>query len=490
MKPKKFAMLALMASLAATVPLQVSASQPLLAAGQSNKGQVAALMNQADKALEQAKKMLPYLEQYSHKVVEPGEDGQLVVVLQQSKDKPFPRILLFVDGSTGEWKGFRRMTGGTTPPTTYSQEKAIEKATDFMKKWYGDHMGDYQYNPTLTISADSIIFSRAVNGVPFQNESIMIDVDNSGEIVGKSAMGSPALSHDKYAFPKPEGVLSKEQAEKELSQYLHLQYETRDGNAVLRYAFAFSGELDAKTGKDAGEGSYRQIIKVQPRGEVPVVKNAAEGAAFLAKQGIKTEGATVKEDIMEKLNKKSMEWTKDDKPVATVVVDTKTDSVLSFENRALVTAGGSKEKKLTAEQALQTAIKEIEKYLPKTEKEVMLFETPRYMKHGNTYRAEFALLHEGIPVREWRYEVSVDAETGEVVKTSLSGRKQVNFPKADQAISPAEAAAKYVKEFPLTLVYTLGSETEQQARLVYKATDVVHGQRIDAASGAVISWKE
>jgi Zn-dependent metalloprotease len=489
-KTKSYAFVALLASLAVAAPLQVSANQPLPAAGKTVQVQVVpALMEQADKALEQAKKMLPYLDQYPYKVVEPGEGGQVVVVLQQSKETPFPRISLYVDGSTGEWKGFHRMNGGTTPPSTYSLDKAIEKATAFMKKWYGEGMGDYQYNPSLTASADSIVFSRGVNGIPLQNDSVMIDVDSSGEIVGKTVMASLAPSRDKYVFPKPEGVITKDQAEKELAQYLRLQYETKEGSAALRYTFAFSGELDAKTGKDTGENSYHKIIQVQPKGEAPVAKNAAEAAAFLAKRGIQTEGAVASEDIMEKFNRKTIEWTKDEERIATVVIDTKTNSLLSYENTAHVIAGGSKEKKITAEQALQTAIKEIETYLPASEKEVMLLESPRYMKHGNTYRAEFALLHEGIPVREWRYEVNVDAETGKVIKTSLSVRKQVNFPKADQAIDPAEAAAHYVKEFPLTLVYTLG-ETDQQARLVYKAADVVRGQRVDAVTGKVLSWKE
>ncbi|USG64914.1 hypothetical protein NDK47_22760 [Brevibacillus ruminantium] len=485
---KTYTILAVLAGMTVAAPLQAMAKQAQPAASQPIK--VAALTKHTEKVVEEARKMLPYLSQFPHQSIEPGEDGRFVIQLQQAKDVEYPRISLFVDGSTGEWTGFRRNNGGTTPFSTYPLNQAKEKAAAFMKTWYGNDMGGYQFNPSMTTSADTIVFSRVVNGIPFQNDSTSILVDNSGEVIGKTGGLSKGRPQDNYVFPKPEDALSKEQVAKELSRYLQLQYELKEDGPLLRYAFAFSGELDALTGQDAAGGEYRQIIKVQPKGQTPLIRNAAEAASFLAKQGIKTEGASLKEESLAKANRKNYEWWKDEDLIAIIGVNTTDNRLLNFEEYPRMQEGKSSERKITPEQVPALAIKELETYLPQNEKEIILLETPRYEKNGNSYQAEFALVREGIPVREWRNVIVVNAESGKIIKVSLSNPEPKSFPQANQAIKPEQAAASYVEQFPLTLVYELKNATDKEAKLVYKGIDTIRGQRIDAVTGKILDWKE
>ncbi|MEJ8548385.1 YcdB/YcdC domain-containing protein [Brevibacillus borstelensis] len=220
-----------------------------------NKSTVAAeLMKKIESSLAKTKKLLPSLEDYPYMTVTVDEkraDSAFVrLTKQKDQENVDSYVALRFDTKTGELISFQLGTEGKRDNLAKGED-AKARATAFLKEWYGTDLRGYKLNPKIT-GGGEVVFSKEVNGLFYPNLSVRIVVDGDGQIIN----GGPAtLPNFKYEipsfedtlFPDPEEALPREQLEKNVASHMSLAYWADYG--LLVYRPAFSGYLDARTGK-------------------------------------------------------------------------------------------------------------------------------------------------------------------------------------------------------------------------------------------------
>ncbi|MCP1359333.1 YcdB/YcdC domain-containing protein [Aneurinibacillus migulanus] len=109
---------------------------------------------------------------------------------------------------------------------------------------------------------------------------------------------------------------------------------------------------------------------------------------------------------------------------------------------------------------------------------------------NGTYPFYFIKLHQGIPVQDHSYHVSIDKQTGKVVSSSLSTpAEKVELPDSQNIVTKEHALATFIKHKPLKLKYIWPWYMEQQASaplLVYTWDNSNAFDYVDALTGEYI----
>lgn len=166
-------------------------------------------------------------------------------------------------------------------PPKADLQAAKRIALDFLNQYNADELANTRYNDTFEKNFKTplngviqyhIQYDRTVNGIPFPQNSISVDVNGEGQVVGYSMNWDDGLS-----FEKAEGVIGLEEAKTKLASQMDLflsyqfPYEMRgtDRKPLLAY-MASIPSLDAKTG-DAWNGSGSGT-KPAPKDRTPLTK--------------------------------------------------------------------------------------------------------------------------------------------------------------------------------------------------------------------------
>ncbi|NRR02038.1 hypothetical protein HP570_07365 [Brevibacillus sp. RS1.1] len=460
-----------------------------------------------EKGVKKAASLIPYLKDYPVREVVVKDTPYLLVNNYKFKENTAEFVSLVLDKNTGDILEFGKYElNNHQSQTLYPIDKSKEAAISFMKKWYGEDMAGYQLDgdgvaKVFDGQTNTIQFVRVINGVPFPDDMIQVQVDHEGQITGKSL----GMNIEKISFVKLDQILSKEKAEKQLSTYMKLRYSLdQDGKTYkLLYVPAFSGQLDAVSGKDKDSVNmpYHSKVNVKPKGTSQLVaKSREEAQAYLtqrtgydfAKGNVFFEDLTGEKPVIIKYfwktkkweGRTNYSWRTDDGWIGSMLIEPKTGSIVSYH---VIDTSLSKTatKKLTQEQALQLAINELAEITPAGIGELLLLQPGEYDESTNQYEFFFVRQEQEIPVEDWLTHISINGSNGKVMGIDLNEKVDGVMSDPKKAISQEEAAASLLKKYPLQLQYIL--QEEGKATLVY-TLPMLFDAKIDALSGEFYSY--
>lgn len=458
-----------------------------------------------EKGVKKAASLIPYLKDYPVTEVVLKDTPYLLVNNYKSRENNAEFVALVLDKNTGELLEFgKHELNNQQSQTLYPIDKSKEVAISFMKKWYGEDMAGYQLDgdgvaKVFDGKTNTIQFVRVINGVPFPDDMIQVQVDHEGQITGKSL----GMNSEKISFAKLDQILSKEKAVKQLSTYMQLRYSLdQDGKTYkLLYVPAFSGMLDAVSGKDSVNKPYHSKVNVIPKGtSKPVAKSREEAQAYLtqrtgydfAKGNVFFEDLTGEKPVIIKYfwktnkweGRTNYSWRTDDGWIGSMLIEPKTGSIVNYH---VIDTSVSKTatKKLTQEQALQLAINELAEIAPAGTGELLLLQPGEYDESTNQYAFYFVSQEQGIPVEDWLTHISINGSNGKVMGIDLNEKVEGVMSDPKKAISQEEAAAALLKKYPLQLQYVL--QEEGKASLFY-TLPMLFDAKIDALTGEFYTY--
>ncbi|NRR22058.1 YcdB/YcdC domain-containing protein [Brevibacillus sp. MS2.2] len=458
-----------------------------------------------EKGVKKAASLIPYLKDYPVTEVVLKDTPYLLVNNYKSRENNAEFVALVLDKNTGELLEFGKYElNNQTSQTLYPIDKSKEVAISFMKKWYGEDMAGYQLDgdgvtKVFDGQTNTIQFVRVINGVPFPDDMIQVQVDHEGQITGKSL----GMNSEKISFAKLDQILSKEKAVKQLSTYMQLRYSLdQDGKTYkLLYAPAFSGMLDAVSGKDSVNKPYHSKVNVIPKGtSKPVAKSREEAQVYLtqrtgydfAKGNVFFEDLTGEKPVIIKYfwktnkweGRTNYSWRTDDGWIGSMLIEPKTGSIVNYH---VIDTSVSKTatKKLTQEQALQLAINELAEIAPAGTGELLLLQPGEYDESTDQYAFYFVRQEQGIPVEDWLTHISINGSNGKVMGIDLNEKVEGVMTDPKKAISQEEATAALLKKYPLQLQYIL--QEEGKASLVY-TLPMLFDAKIDALTGEFYTY--
>lgn len=456
------------------------------------------VMKTVDEALVKAGKLLPYLKEYTFKTVtlDKKRPNIIFVQLRKEKDQNESRVYIEFEAKTGKLISFRLAAEEPEDEKKPTWQESKEKATAFLKEWYGPDMDGYQLNQLFTEEGGyGIVFSKSVNGLLYPNLNTRLELNAKGEVVSGGPNGGfpyEIPSIEKTSFPDPKEALAKEQMTKTVASHMKLSYWA--DRKLLAYEPMFSGYLDATTGKSlyVSEQKYYlpgEIVKVAPKTNKLTAKTKEEVSSYVKQEfNVDIKAEEWKEESFPKTGIKVFTWKEetDDETVVTVVE--KTGEILSFSKEVTII----KKDSVTREEARSLAIKEMEKYLPIDMKEMMEIGSSKHINgEGNgSFEFEFVKVHQGIPVRDRSFYVYI--VNGKVMRMDTTSKAKFTeqLPDLKAGVTAEQAAQEFLKNFQLEYFYP--ENNGNKALLVYKLATVYHtvNEQIDALTGKVVQEDE
>ncbi|GEC93474.1 YcdB/YcdC domain-containing protein [Brevibacillus brevis] len=486
--------LCVLASTPVALATQGEYQRATLAAG--NQASVADdVMKTVDEALVKAGKLLPYLKEYTFKTVtvDKEQPNTIFVQLKKDKDQEMPRVDIEFERNTGKLMSFRLAAEKTEGDKKPTWQESKEKATAFLKEWYGPKMDGYQLNRTFT--KRGVVFSKSVNGLLYPNLSVGIELNAKGEIVSGRTVDVPDSrffyeipSFEKTSFPDPNEALPKEQMIKTVASHMTLSYWA--DQKLLTYEPMFSGYLDATTGKSlyVPQQQYNlpgEIVKVTPLANKPAAKTKEEVSAYVKQEhnpDIKAE--EWKEESFPETGVKVFKWKEDTNDETVVSVMEETGEILSFYKEVTQI----KKNSMTKEEARVRAIKEMEKYLPIDMKEMMEIGSTNHLngEEKGKFQFEFVKVHQGIPVRDRSFYVYIVNGKVMTMHTASKTKFTEQLPDLKAGVTAEQAAQEFLKQFELEYFYP--ENNGNQALLVYKLATAYPWvkDQIDALTGQIV----
>ncbi|TEB07715.1 hypothetical protein Psch_01270 [Pelotomaculum schinkii] len=391
-------------------------------------------------------------------------------------------------------------------------------------------------------------FERLINGIPMLNSGIRVDVDAAGHVTEYYTDGFYQINGgikyeepDLAAFPSPALAITGEAAEEIFAGLLEmklnyvgsfpLQYpKYRSGEVetrpVLMYAPSAYASIDAVTGEPlAGFQQPPQISLVSLTGEGKklVAATPEEAAALLAAEtgmdiaGMKLSGEDeVEESLQPGIKVKTyhlnsepqtgQDGTPDYSTMRYLYLRTLADTgqVVGFN---LQDEAGHGEKATVSRAAAQeTAIQFLQRYLDRGAAEMEMYVSwpqeesipdwvDRSKLEGNEQRPEynfaFTCTHQGIPVSDRGYSVTVDGLTGGITAFhDRNSSSSVTLPDSKNVVTAEAAKAEFLKSHPLRLVYLWPEYYGQKAPepvLVYMPDHGAGMEYIDAFTGKTVT---
>ncbi|AIG25489.1 hypothetical protein EGH10_11420 [Brevibacillus laterosporus] len=366
-----------------------------------------------------------------------------------------------------------------------------EKALTYLQELGGEDIRGYQINPALSAPARGYIFmNRMVNGIPFLADSYKVELDESGQIKQSTITKNTDTN---LKFPLPQQAISKATATQLFMKNMRLVYQG-DEKPRLTYEFNFSGYIDAVSGqvREAKEEEQGQ----QSSKPIPIVSQSKKLIAHTPEEvvrilqqefGIAVFGPNATDDAGSTENYKQYSWQMEEGKI--LKVETLDGQIMGFrisssDEKDANTSTNAIHKELTG-----TATRIIERYMDANTKELQLIDVK---KAGLTQTYQFIRSHQGIPVINRSYLVTLDTITEKVIGLHLGYSVQgpATLPDKSKAMTPEAAAAIYLKERPLSLVYTMLEDKKQQKvtphlvyQIYYHDTPRLY---VDAVTGEVI----
>ncbi|WP_027624411.1 YcdB/YcdC domain-containing protein [Clostridium lundense] len=384
-------------------------------------------------------------------------------------------------------------------PKEFKETKYVKSNTDYMYK-----RGDNTYSYT---------YSRYINGVKYNENSLVVEVDGiKGEVI------SYYINWDANAkVPSTEGIIAGDKADEIIKKDLSLEllyipyrdkYESEEnGNKtklVYRSKFSNGGLLDAKEGKfindtfgkkvekdltDKEKKDYLSKIKINK----PLDKEISKDRAVeLARQKIKElygEGYEInnvrynenREAIFGAKNTWSIDFEKkqDKNKVydgGQIAIDALNENIVNLyknfrENEKEATT-------MTWEQAYNKAIEFIVKYAPEKFKDINTKQTNYIADNNNMYdkryHFNFVRTVNGIPYDGNYIDISIDAVKGELCDFRINWNEDAKFSEANNLINKEEGKNTLFSKYKPELNYMKISKNndpkkpEFETKLVYK----------------------
>lgn len=394
-----------------------------------------------------------------------------------------------------------------------SQELAKQQAAQFIRGILGDKADLYQMNEQLGYSgssrgdsegkeirwgARSVSFDYLVNGIPFLNQELRVDVDAAGHITGYYRQKIDNL--DTSVFPDPAKAISQQEATGIFNQMIQMKLnyiqcqplqfgrraEPRETRPVLMYAPEFASSIDALSGEPVQEmgnlASQSERVRLIGTGKQLLARTKEEAAKILVEE-FKMDMGTMefnhiyeyeyKDTFQGAAKYKDFSWRTANEPedgndIKYVNLHTVADSGEVLRLSVQDQSKAVKEERVSKELIRQRALQFIQRYLAAGSTEMDLvsydFDTvPAWFDQKRKNKEEllepvshfwFYPLYQGIPVSDGGYFVSVNNLTGEVVGYAKGGLDPSVRLSDKQGIVTAEVAkAEYLKTHPLYLTY-------------------------------------
>jgi hypothetical protein len=397
----------------------------------------------------------------------------------------------------------------------------------------------------LNWNAVSVRFERLINGIPLLNSGIRVSVDAGGHVTDYYSEDYQIYGDVKYSdpepalFPAPSMAITKEAAEKIFAGMLEmkLSYQERmplhypkpnmqvETQPVLIYVPSNSAPIDAVTGEPLSISQQQpqtSLVTLNGEGRKMIARTPEEAAALIAAEtGMDITGMKFSEAQEESYHEpgiKLKEYFGRSEP------QTGQDGIPDYSTmrflhiRVLADSGqvvlfylqdeaGRGEKgTISREAAQETAVQFVQRFLEQGASEMEMYIYPvqeeiipdwvdRSKLESDAQRPEFSFnftcMHQGIPVADRGYQVTVDGLTGRI--TSFYDRQSsssVTLPDSKNVVTAEAAKAEYLQSHPLRLVYFWPEYYGQKAprpSLVYMSDYGQGLEYIDAYTGKTVT---
>lgn len=344
------------------------------------------------------------------------------------------------------------------------KEASVKKATTFLQDFLGQSFEEYRIDSVnVDKKGTRIRYVRFVNNLPVKGMDYRVYLTGDGKMVRIGSGEVAGLLTEKPIFPNPSIGLDKSIIERNFAAYMKLQYKKREGqnefsllyeDDSIGYFNALTGEEIKVTDHSPYRKNYSPTIQVNPGGKQVKIKSAQEVPDALAQFGIDCKGAVFKVQPHYSYMPKEMagyetKW-KNKKMIVITMDGIVSEFIISKPTEE---TGGTK---LSDQELEQRALAYLQQYMTKGITEVKRYITRGNSKEDKEQNMKFVFTYKGVVVPSHRYDLTIDKTTGEILSISLEMVKEnftKNWPDPTNAISPAEAAAIYLKHRPLTLTY-------------------------------------
>ncbi|HBC94974.1 MAG TPA: hypothetical protein DCZ10_19265 [Pelotomaculum sp.] len=411
----------------------------------------------------------------------------------------------------------------------------------------GGGAGDSEGNKINWTEA-GVQLERLINGIPILNSGIRVNVDAAGHVTQYYTAGFYRTNGEKKydepdlaVFPAPSLAISGEAAEEIFAGLLEmklnyvgrqpLQYPRyRSGETetrpVLIYAPLAYASIDAVTGKplaDFQQQPQTSLVSLTGEGKKLFAATPEEAVALLAAEtgmdiaGMKFNGVEETGEYLEPgMKVKLYSWmtepqtgqdgTPDYGTMRYVHLRTLADTgqVVGFNLQD--EAGRGEEATVSRAAAQETAIQFLQRYLDRGAAEMEMYVSmpqeesipewvDRSKLEGNAQRPQynfhFTGTHQGIPVSDRGYSVTVDGLTGGITAFhDGNSSSSVTLPDSKNVVTAEAAKAEFLKSHPLQLVYLWPEYFGQKAPepvLVYMLDNSAGIEYIDAFTGKTVT---
>ncbi|TDQ42192.1 YcdB/YcdC domain-containing protein [Aureibacillus halotolerans] len=396
----------------------------------------------------------------------------------------------------------------------------LDKEFPSISKELGDVLESEDQRPPLNGRVSySFTFPQVINGVPFPENHVQVEVRGDGNIESLRIR-----QRDVQNVQSPGEVLDKEAALAAFQQDVPLQlyYKTfhrgsRSGSdevTVLAYELAYqSAMFDAKTGdwiRLDGEVIEKENEPVAPLAEeaiapAPEAKKelSQEQAIKLFKEKAKVSEGFTLENISYDQYDDQASWRMsltNEKQTISGAIDAKSHRIVDYSFWSHNSEDEQKEPALKKDEAREKAIEAVKNFAPHLLHQ--LTEHPnRYTIYYNEdeYSFEFARLSDGVIVENQSVNVNIDSHTGELSNYHENWDAGFEGPPKAEAQSAEEVREDIVAPFDINLMYTtIGGEEsdEERLQLVYALSgyqdqyetyfDAVKGRYLSIETGSPI----
>ncbi|WP_232697305.1 YcdB/YcdC domain-containing protein [Brevibacillus daliensis] len=413
-----------------------------------------------------------------------------------------------------------------------SAEKAKQSAQEFVSEMMGQKLATYRQEqltiPNSQNGSQSVTFTRLINGIPFDNDKIIVQVSNEEKVISVNRTTKFDQDIQSKQFPDPTKVITHEKAQKAVQKNASLSLVVNSAQAqlgdkdntvsntvdesqpVLKYVAKYIPIIDASTGKEV-EGYGKRIERdskysVSGKGEIPILGNQQEAEKIIAEMGLSTAKNTFSEGTG------FYQWKSEDGKHQIVLqfdpISKKLSQVSTIQNKP---TESTDEKLLREQEAIGKALSFLDNYVDSKQKNLQLYSVstneeavPDWVDQEklqtaiakpDVYYLLFRVVDNNIPVENSAYRVSIDAKTGAItgftfqpLHTPVTSNLQMN-----RILSTDKATDQFVKNLEMELVYVWESYQDQKAPapvLQYRLKGYDKNAYIDAYTGEFIQTSQ
>ncbi|KXG43975.1 YcdB/YcdC domain-containing protein [Tepidibacillus decaturensis] len=402
-------------------------------------------------------------------------------------------------------------------PAKVSLEEAKKIADEYVKKIYPDLLNQVEVDPNFLANYQpplngpvyySFPYRRMVNGIPFSDQSIYVQVNGDGEVTNFNYNFTGDIE-----FEDADQYLTAEEAKAKFAEQFNinlsfiLPYRQYKGNGIvyLAYTSLEPQYINAKTGETfylPGQPKAVDASTFKPIVDQPLASAPKEGKELTEEQITKIAEDLIKKFSVDDLKLQSLYYNsnyypsghaawnisfanEDKRSYSSMAIDAITGELLSFYMDDYTATKDTDKNKLTYEQAKQVAIDAVKTFSPSKAHEVYLQDvenTELMSQEGRAYFNFRRLVH-GIPTDRENINVNVNLKTGKVTNYD-SYWGVVNYPKElpktidmekakEIMLSKVDLELVYFAPYPSYTIYGKPTSQEQtrKAYLVYRPKD-------------------